>query len=698
MKGMLPQSPTAIQQKSADYAGHPTLFLSGPASSGKTSAALLRLQNILNSSTNAPVLVLVPQRSLAVPYHNNLQAMKIAEGDRVSIQTMSSMVRRMINLFWPVIASYQIFKQPFEAPRFLTLETSQYYMAQIVRPMIDQGRFSNVTLPPFRLYSQIIDNLNKSALVGFPSTEIGQRLSSAFIGDSSRQNVFNDVQDAVNQFRAYCLAHNLVDYSLQVGLFCHTLWPNQTFQKYLSNQYAHLIYDNAEEDPPYVHDIIAQWLPNLQSALIIYDDQAGYRSFLGADPRSALLLEKSCQDSLVTTQNFVSSETLQELRSCFRDLKGCGPSQDLIRQTIGFPNKRMRFFPELLNELTKEIEEIRALPGGEDKKIAILAPYISDSLRFSLTHNLEDLGLIVSVQKPSSSLMQDPVIKTLILLSKFAYPGWQIRVSFLDAAVALTNSIAGLDLNRAHLLLGGFDPVNPYLNKLPDPVISDRISTELLERYEALSSWLVSTDPDEPLDSYLSRLFGEVLSQPGFHFENNVQAGTSTAVLMESFHKFSLSLDQKMQSDQKMASHAFIEAIDSGLISAFYLSDWDGQAEDDVLIAPVLSFLMRNQPVDYQFWLNIGSKGWYERLEQPLTHPIVLSRNWEEGKQWTADDETAYNQANLQRTISGLLLRCREKVFALTSDYNEAGVEERGQLLTIFQNLFRKAIRSNNER
>ena len=108
---MLPQSPTAIQQKSADYAWHPTLFLSGPASSGKTSAALMRLQNILNSSTNAPVLVLVPQRSLAVPYHNNLQAMKIAEGDRVSIQTMSSMVRRMINLFWPVIASYQIFKQ-----------------------------------------------------------------------------------------------------------------------------------------------------------------------------------------------------------------------------------------------------------------------------------------------------------------------------------------------------------------------------------------------------------------------------------------------------------------------------------------------------------------------------------------------------------------------------------------------------------
>jgi hypothetical protein len=101
--------------------------------------------------------------------------------------------------------------------------------------------------------------------------------------------------------------------------------------------------------------------------------------------------------------------------------------------------------------------------------------------------------------------------------------------------------------------------------------------------------------------------------------------------------------------------------------------------------------------VDYQFWLNIGSKGWYERLEQPLTHPIVLSRHWQEGKQWTADDEVSYNQANLLRILSGLLLRCKIKVFALTSDYNEAGVEERGQLLTLFQNLFRKVIRGKNE-
>jgi hypothetical protein len=100
---------------------------------------------------------------------------------------------------------------------------------------------------------------------------------------------------------------------------------------------------------------------------------------------------------------------------------------------------------------------------------------------------------------------------------------------------------------------------------------------------------------------------------------------------------------------------------------------------------------MRNNPVRYQFWLNVGSKGWYERLEQPLTHPIVLSRNWTAGRQWSADEELDYNRNNLGKVIRGLIARCQEKIYLFTSDYNESGVEERGQLLTLFQSLIRKA-------
>lgn len=700
MNALLPDVPSETQSQAADFLANRTVFFSGPASNGKTTSGLIRLHNLLNQSSpnQGNILILVPQRSLAEPYFQFTETADFAAKDRVSVLTMSSLVRRMISLFWPIIASHQLFKHPYEQARFLTLETSQYYMEKIVAPMIDEGRFSNVTLPVFRLYSQIIDNLNKSALVGFPHTEIGSRLSSAWIGDTTKQNVFSDVQEAVNRFRAYCLEHNLVDYSLQVELFGTYLWPNATFQKYINNQFSHLIYDNSEEDPPYVHELVAKWLPNFETALILHDDQAGYRSFLGADPASALSLEKYVEKSLVSTDNFVSAPHLQELRSCFRNFNDSKPSKDLLNQSIFIPDEHIRFFPELLDKLVEQIKEIKSQADGKNKKIAILAPFVSDSLRFSLSHKLEEIGLPVNFQRPSSPLMQNPTIKTLVVLTKFAHPNWTLRVNFQDASAALNHSITDLDLNRSHLLLGSFDPERAYLTELPQTAPDPRVDQALYESYENLRNFLLATDPQEPLDSFLSRLFGELLSQPGYRFENKSQAGTDTAILMESFRKFRLSLDSDLQNNPDAAAKAFIQALDSGLISAMYLADWESSPSDSILIAPVLSYLMRNEAVDYQFWLSIGSKAWYERLEQPLTHPVVLSRHWQEGKQWSADDEASYNQANLQRILSGLLLRCREKIYIFSSDYNESGIEERGQLLTLFQTLYRKVLRGSNVR
>ena len=76
MKGIFSLKPDNAQEEAADFVANPHLFLSGPASSGKTSAALLRLQQILTSNPAAPgssTLVLVPQRSLATPYQEYLR-------------------------------------------------------------------------------------------------------------------------------------------------------------------------------------------------------------------------------------------------------------------------------------------------------------------------------------------------------------------------------------------------------------------------------------------------------------------------------------------------------------------------------------------------------------------------------------------------------------------------------------------------
>ncbi|MFO3795908.1 MAG: hypothetical protein ACK8QZ_01310, partial [Anaerolineales bacterium] len=118
-----------------------------------------------------------------------------------------------------------------------------------------------------------------------------------------------------------------------------------------------------------------------------------------------------------------------------------------------------------------------------------------------------------------------------------------------------------------------------------------------------------------------------------------------------------------------------------------YLEAWQMEEAEAVLIAPAHTFIMMNRPVEVQFWLDIGSPGWYERLYQPLTHPYVLSRHWEVGRPWTDADEVQAAQEGLARLIDGLLRRCRRRVYLGVSELGESGFEQRGRLLLAFQRL-----------
>ncbi len=98
-------------------------------------------------------------------------------------------------------------------------------------------------------------------------------------------------------------------------------------------------------------------------------------------------------------------------------------------------------------------------------------------------------------------------------------------------------------------------------------------------------------------------------------------------------------------------------------MGALYSPGWR-EAGDAVLIAPAYTFLMRNRAVDYQFWLDIGSSGWWERLYQPLTHPHVMSHNWPPNQPWTDFDEFTTRQANMRRLTLGLLRHAASSVFS----------------------------------
>jgi hypothetical protein len=698
------------------------IFLEGPPGSGKTTIGVERILYLIEQGVPAEtILLLVPQRTLAAPYYTALADPNLAAGGLVTILTVGGLAQRMVEVFWPLAAEVGGFAHPNSPPTFLTLETAQYYMARVVRPLLEQGYFESLTISRNRLYSQILDNLNKAALVGLHHTKISERLKSAWVGEASHVRIYDDAQDCAERFRHYCLENNLLDFSLQLEIFWRVLWREPLCRDYLSSTFRHLVVDNLEEDTPIAHDFLSEWLPAFDSAMFIYDHQAGYRRFLGADPNSAYALRELCHEQVVFEGSFVTTPELEALATHI----GLALDRPLAEPSIS-PNlnfEYQRFYPEMLDAVVGQIAHLifdEQVPPGE---IAVLAPFLPDALRFSLTERLNRREIPTRSHRPSRALREEPAAHAMLTLSKLAHPHWGLCPTKYDVVYALIEAIAELDLVRAQLLTEIVYRVRegqPVLSsfEIIQPETQARITYILGQRYEELRTWLetYAAQPVEELDIFLSRLFGELLSQPGFGFHPgdwsrpDYTVGEAAANLVESARKFRWAVQNQPHPnppDPKTTDGEgappppswgragegvgleYLQMVEEGVVAAQYIPSYQAQPEDAVLLAPAHTFLMRNQPVDYQFWLDVGSRGWFERLYQPLTHPYVLSRGWPQGALWSDVEEHEMNQETLYRLALGLLRRCRRGVFLGMCELNEQGNEQKGPLLRAIQRMLR---------
>ena len=696
------------------------IFLSGPPGSGKTTLAVERLRWLIRRGMPATaILVLVPQRTLATSYYDVLRDPNLGPIGPIDIITLDGLARRVVRLFWPLIGDRAGFAHPTHPPVFLTVETAQYFMDEIVGPLIDQhGYFDAVTIERTRLLSQLLDNLNKAALIGVPLSEIQERLKGAWTGESARLGIYDQAGECVKRFRHYCLDHNLLDFSLQIETFLQHLWPQPAVRAYLFERYRHVIVDNVEEDTPVVHDMLADWIPQCESALIGYDQDGGYRIFLGADPTSSARLAAVCNETLELTQSHVTPPDVLDLgyQVGLSLQQDPNPTGGDFRQALHFQERR--FHPQMLDWAADEISRLigEGTPPGE---IVVLAPFISDALRFSLLQKLSARGIAAHSHRPSRALRDEPATRCMLTLAKLAHPAWNLPLPPFDLTLALMQAIDGLDLVRARLLTDiAYRPQTSSLSlgsfaQIQDEETRNRIGYLHGERYDKLRAWLESyqagnSEREIHLDHFLSRLFSEALSQPGFGFHisnhnpaNPLEAGRVASDLIESARKFREALEQVPTTNRAAVEEnslskgdtidaRFVHLLERGVVAATYVQSWRLTEDNAVLVAPAYTYLMTNRPVDYQFWLDAGSNGWWERIYQPLTHPYVLRRDWKPGSHWTDEDEFRIRQESLYRLVLGLVRRCRRGIYLGVSELGEQGYEQRGPLLRAIQSALKR--------
>jgi hypothetical protein len=268
-----------------------------------------------------------------------------------------------------------------------------------------------------------------------------------------------------------------------------------------------------------------------------------------------------------------------------------------------------RYHHQMLDWVADRIAVLVHDEGVRPGEIAVVSPFVSGGLRFALENRLAAHGVAVRSHRPSRALREEPTTLCLLTWAALCHPGWRIRPARFDVAQALMLTISDMDLVRAQLLADISYRTRDGLPVLTtfaeiEPSMQERITFLLGGRYEGLRSWINAhtvtgeqlpdgTGPTgrtsrtrgakslrrSELDHFLSRLFGELLSQPGYGFHESFDAGELTAKVIESARKFRQVMayaygNQGADTITQPLGQEYIELVQDGVVAAQYVRSW----------------------------------------------------------------------------------------------------------------------------
>ena len=108
----------------------------------------------------------------------------------------------------------------------------------------------------------------------------------------------------------------------------------------------------------------------------------------------------------------------------------------------------LRFHPQMLDWVADEVSRLVVAEGIPPGEIAILAPYLSDALRFALALRLERYG-IIPVSPPFAVAAGGSRHALPADAGRGGASAWGIAPSQFDVAQMLMQAIEGMDSVRA---------------------------------------------------------------------------------------------------------------------------------------------------------------------------------------------------------------------------------------------------------
>src|SRR5262245_3203852 len=143
---------------------HKSLFLEGRPSTGKTTAAIDYVSELIKEGvTPESILILVPRSAVGVRYG---QSLSVSDSDlQPYITTFNDFVQSTLEAFWSQL------DEASDKPVFLNNELTRYYLSRFIAPYATSGVFQSVRLSKSRLIGQIFDHYQQAAANGISLEE-----------------------------------------------------------------------------------------------------------------------------------------------------------------------------------------------------------------------------------------------------------------------------------------------------------------------------------------------------------------------------------------------------------------------------------------------------------------------------------------------------------------------------------------------
>ena len=613
------------------------------------------------------ILVLVQNSTLKKQFSDKiLKNIQINAIENLNIHSFFSIVYNTLVENWCFIENSIPSKKAFILPNLVGLEVSQFLLKDILKQVDVKGYNSKHSLlhQIFRRYSLIVQN-------HLTNEEVEKRSKIL------KESFADDAELIIKKLLSSTLKTRSLDYLRQTLIFNH-VYKNTDYFKNIK----YLLVDDADEMTPVCFDFISFLKPQLKDWVICFDALGSSRcGYLSADtsiecklvhlfneevveclpPQNSIVLRDKAEFSIPVRGDDCPESSIHYSPSTIHS-QNTFPQGEIIFSNI-LEGKKERLENFTLISLSKRaeildftIEKIKNLfkKNVKAKDITIITPLQDNMLKFTLEENLKHIcnPLFLS---GSEKLIDNPLVKASLNILKLMLG---IDITEMELRVILSDYL-GIPLKYCDSILAG------YKNSGTLPKITLEFYDEKYQKF--LKVFEEIKEKDEKLSLKVYELFYKLVE----HADGS------------KINKFNFFIKQLRDFESVLGEKTVIERAEEIIVQiensiiAENPSTILEFGDDDLVVATPQKIIDNKISSKYQFWLDVSHSDWVKTDTGPLYNAWVFQADWTKDE-YTVEDDIFLAKQKTARILRKLLLLASDHIWACSSLFDPAGVENLG--------------------